>query len=858
MVLVIAFIFLCIFGLREDWSCCFGPHTTEHIAVFFNCLNLVVVPFVDGWYCSKLVGVDPRVFLEGSPPFNDTRLIMYMQFVLLSAHTAPVRWCKMLAVEVCAILVYTGCILLGGPEGTQSSVLNLVCLGITLGTFTIGKRALEFQERKAVLAYLIEKELRCLSEFKLSQTLGQACVSGGELDKMSRPETTSTGKVLLDGHNRMDEVKQIGLAEQWLIGVGELKIDADRILGEGGFGVVVSGRYNGCAVAVKAPKGSSHNNGNQKQLISLLNEFRAMRRLRHSNIVSLFGVIVDTEATSIALVLEEVRGLSLDEFIRGTPRGKGAKSESSIYTPPLAMSTNASDSERVTALRGICSALQYLHLRKPAAVVHGDLKSSNVIVERLVLGSTGAAGGEQIHCRAKLLDFGLARVLTRNAKPLGGTVNWVAPEVASTVRRPPSSSADVFSFGRLAYFVLTSFIPLANKTREEILRSLRKQVPWFEMEWPVDTAVNETAASADLVRRWRPIVSRCVEQDPSTRPSTMLLLESSVLAEPVPEDRGRPSGTGGTANGRSTSASADDGERRRSGTGSGAHRSTSQSRREQSAKTADEGGPEDEKEVGFSFKSLRVAMAHRDRDREAERRERHRAREHDRGQDRDQDREPATASTNGGSHTGRRSPSTERQYEGDVPPPPPAQPPAPSGGPQKKARVVDARFRRTPENTVMLALINAMGRCNPEVPRNQACCSFHACSWAMQRSIKSLDRSPCKHGFLNRVRQQCDVCCALVPSVNLNNVATALKARNADSQNGEAGAGDEVKIDGGITVAGVNSAVPEPALCCQICGNSADQMREAAEVSRRSPRAHLAPTKAADEEGGASRMRICL
>eukprot|EP00974_Lingulodinium_polyedra_P113246 10962139-Lingulodinium_polyedra.AAC.1 len=59
----------------------------------------------------------------------------------------------------------------------------------------------------------------------------------------------------------------------------------------------------------------------------------------------------------------------------------------------------------------------YLHSQCPR-IVHGDLKGANVLV-------TGSGEGV---C-PKLLDFGLARVLTRNARPLGGALDWIAPEV---------------------------------------------------------------------------------------------------------------------------------------------------------------------------------------------------------------------------------------------------------------------------------------------------------------------------------------------------------------------------------------------------------------------------------------------
>merc|ERR1719265_346321 len=95
----------------------------------------------------------------------------------------------------------------------------------------------------------------------------------------------------------------------------------------------------------------------------------------------------------------------------------------------------------------VCSALRYLHSHRPP-IVHGDLKGSNVFVEFVDAPTP----------RAKLLDFGLSRIVSKDSAPLSGTPNWMAPEI-TTGKVKPSPRADVFSLGLLLHFIVTGLKP---------------------------------------------------------------------------------------------------------------------------------------------------------------------------------------------------------------------------------------------------------------------------------------------------------------------------------------------------------------------------------------------------------------
>merc|ERR1719356_1284607 len=125
------------------------------------------------------------------------------------------------------------------------------------------------------------------------------------------------------------------------------------------------------------------------------------------------------------------------------------------------METSPDDADRHHILVDVCCALRYLHAQRPS-VVHGDLKASNILVEDW-----------RTRAHPKLVDFGLSRLLTRKAKPLGGTLTWMAPELIQKPGMPPAPSADVFSFGRLAYFVTTGIAPLSGIDPRQIVKMAR-------------------------------------------------------------------------------------------------------------------------------------------------------------------------------------------------------------------------------------------------------------------------------------------------------------------------------------------------------------------------------------------------
>lgn len=96
---------------------------------------------------------------------------------------------------------------------------------------------------------------------------------------------------------------------------------------------------------------------------------------------------------------------------------------------------------RLGLFNQVCEAVSYAHRR---LVVHRDIKPSNIIIDR--------------DGRARLLDFGVARLLEATADGQTGTLPMLTPEYAAPEQlenRPPTTAADVYGLGAVLFELLT-------------------------------------------------------------------------------------------------------------------------------------------------------------------------------------------------------------------------------------------------------------------------------------------------------------------------------------------------------------------------------------------------------------------
>jgi eukaryotic-like serine/threonine-protein kinase len=211
-------------------------------------------------------------------------------------------------------------------------------------------------------------------------------------------------------------------------------------LGEGAMGVVYRARDPtlGRVVALKAL--SADLLADEELHQRFLREAEAVGRLNHTNIVTVYDR--GEERGQVFMVMELLDGDDLRALIDRT------------NDVPLA--------DKVRILVQICEGLHYAHSR---GVVHRDVKPANIIV---------TASGV-----VKLLDFGLARVATRETITrrgvILGTPDYMSPEQA--MGKELDHRTDIFSAGAVFYEFLTGHKPFQGKTLHSVLYQIVSEEP---------------------------------------------------------------------------------------------------------------------------------------------------------------------------------------------------------------------------------------------------------------------------------------------------------------------------------------------------------------------------------------------
>lgn len=157
--------------------------------------------------------------------------------------------------------------------------------------------------------------------------------------------------------------------------------------------------------------------------------------------------------------------------------------------------------EAVPLFREVADGLMYLHGR---AILHCDLKPANVLLD--------ARG------HVRLADFGQAR-LTEEEGPIGGTLFYLAPELAHPQARPDARS-DVYALGAVLYAMLIGKPPYANEVTNRSLASsgtVRERMERYAAVLDGADMPREHHKHPDIDGDLAAIIDGCLARDPEKR-----------------------------------------------------------------------------------------------------------------------------------------------------------------------------------------------------------------------------------------------------------------------------------------------------------------------------------------------------
>ncbi|KAF9232642.1 kinase-like domain-containing protein [Melanogaster broomeanus] len=264
------------------------------------------------------------------------------------------------------------------------------------------------------------------------------------------------------------------------------ELDFGETIGGGGFSTVSKAQFRGMTVAVKLVKDVGKDVSTQLCTQTLEQEIEIWSELRHDHIVPFYGA--STLSSPPYIVSRYMRNGNLVQHLTRKP------------------GTN-----RMKLLYEISLGMRFLH---GANVVHGDLKSLNVLVD-----DSG---------KACITDFGLSKARTlaaseSNASMIAGTLRFLAPEALKG--QPLTFETDVYAFGMVIYEVSIPCL-VWSEMLTYTTQIFAGQTPFIlesdhvimegllELKRPTSKEVYERGLDDVL---WS-LLSSCISRDPSRRP----------------------------------------------------------------------------------------------------------------------------------------------------------------------------------------------------------------------------------------------------------------------------------------------------------------------------------------------------
>ncbi|XP_054809118.1 LEAF RUST 10 DISEASE-RESISTANCE LOCUS RECEPTOR-LIKE PROTEIN KINASE-like 1.1 [Prosopis cineraria] len=281
--------------------------------------------------------------------------------------------------------------------------------------------------------------------------------------------------------------------------------DPSNKLGDGGFGSVYYGKLQDeREVAVKH---LFHHN--YKRVEQFMTEVEILTRLRHKNLVSLYGC-TSRQSHELLLVYEYIPNGTLASHLRGH------SANPTLLTWPT----------RIKIAIETASALAYLHA---SGIIHRDVKTNNILLDN--------------NFCVKVADFGLSRLFPDDVSHVStapqGTPGYLDPEYHFCFRL--TNKSDVYSFG-VVLMELISLMPAVdmgrNKDEITLANLAMRKIQRSEFEELVDPClrIEKDSEVKKKVVAVGELAFQCLQINNEMRPSIDEVLDVLRKIESCKED----------------------------------------------------------------------------------------------------------------------------------------------------------------------------------------------------------------------------------------------------------------------------------------------------------------------------------
>ncbi|GLT89693.1 hypothetical protein SLE2022_076690 [Rubroshorea leprosula] len=218
----------------------------------------------------------------------------------------------------------------------------------------------------------------------------------------------------------------------------------EKKIGSGGFGVVYYGKLkDGKEIAVKVLISDSFQGKRE-----FTNEVTLLSRIHHRNLVQFHGYCQEEERN--LLVYEFMHNGTLKEHLYG----------------PSTHEQRISWIKRLEIAEDAARGIEYLHTGCVPAIIHRDLKTSNILLDK--------------HMKAKVSDFGLSKLavdgVSHVSSMVRGTVGYLDPEYY--ISQQLTDKSDVYSFGVILLELMSGQEAISN---ESFGANCRNIVQWAKL-----------------------------------------------------------------------------------------------------------------------------------------------------------------------------------------------------------------------------------------------------------------------------------------------------------------------------------------------------------------------------------------